>query len=110
MLSIPKHYTVVVYNITTKVHISINADWLQWQRKEHIPEIMATGLFTGYTFFRLLEQDDSEGNTYALQYTAANENNYQEYMQHFAPALRKKAFDKWGDRIISFRSLLEVIH
>ncbi len=101
---------MIVYNITTKVHISINAEWLQWQREEHIPEIMATGLFTGYRFFRLLEQDDSEGSTYAVQYTAESEENYQEYMAQFAPLLRKKALEKWGDRIISFRSLLEVIH
>ena len=99
-----------MYNITTKVHSSINADWLQWQREEHIPEIIHTGLFTGYKFFRLLEQDDSEGCTYAVQYTAATEENYLDYMQRFAPLLRKKALEKWGDRIISFRSLLEVIH
>lgn len=101
---------MIIYNITTKVHSSINADWLQWQREEHIPEIMSTGLFTAYRFFRLLEQDDSEGCTYAVQYTAASEENYQEYMQRFAPLLREKALEKWGDRIISFRSLLEVIH
>ena len=101
---------MVIYNITTKVHGSINADWLQWQREEHIPEIMGTGLFTAYKFFRLLEQDDSEGCTYAVQYTVASEEIYQEYMQRFAPLLRKKALEKWGDRIISFRSLLEVIH
>jgi hypothetical protein len=41
---------------------------------------------------------------------AATEANYQEYVQRFAPLLRKKALEKWGDRIISFRSLLEVIH
>ena len=101
---------MIVYNITTKVHSSIDASWLQWQREEHIPEIMATGLFTDYKCFRLLEQDDSEGNTYAVQYTAAAAENYHAYMQSFAPLLRKKALEKWGDRIISFRSLLEVIH
>lgn len=101
---------MIVYNITTKVHRSVNTAWLQWQREEHIPEIMATGFFTGYTFLRLLEQDDTEGFTYAVQYTAGNEENYLGYMQQCAPLLRKKALDKWGDRIISFRSLLEVIH
>jgi hypothetical protein len=101
---------VTVYNITTKVHTSIDAGWLQWQREEHIPEIMNTGLFTSYTLFRLLEQDDSEGNTYTIQYTAVTAESYHQYMQLHAPLLRKKAFDKWGAHIISFRSVLEVIH
>ncbi len=104
------HITLIVYNITTKVHSAIDAAWRQWQREEHIPEIMGTGLFSSYRFFRLLEQDDSEGSTYAVQYTAPSEENYQEYTRQFAPLLRKKALEKWGDRIISFRSLLEVIH
>ncbi len=37
-------------------------------KQEHIPEIMATGLFHDYRFCRLLEQDDSDGPTYTIQY------------------------------------------
>jgi Domain of unknown function (DUF4286) len=100
---------MIIYNVTTKVHASIDKDWLQWQQQEHIPDIMATGLFSHYTFSRLLEQDDSEGKTYAVQYTAAAYGQYQQYIAIHAPLLRKKAFDKWGDFIISFRTVLEVI-
>jgi hypothetical protein len=100
---------MVVYNITTKVHASIDAAWLQWQQEEHIPEIMATGFFTAYKLFRLLEQDDSEGNTYAVQYTAHTEKQYHLYTIEQAELLRQKAFKKWGDKTISFRSVLEVI-
>ena len=100
---------MIIYNITTKVHHSIDTAWLQWQREKYIPEIMATGLFSAYTFCRLLEQDDSEGNTYAVQYTAAGAENYQQYIQLHAPLIRKKAQEKWGDAIISFHSALEVI-
>ena len=101
---------MIVYNITTRVHTAIDADWLQWQREEHIPEIMATGLFSNYTLLRLLEQDDSEGFTYATQFTTLSAAGYETYLQLHAPLMRKKALEKWGDRIISFRSLLEVIH
>ena len=100
---------MIIYNITTKVHHSIDAAWLQWQREKYIPEIMSTGLFTDYKFFRLLEQDDSEGNTYAVQYNASKAENYQQYIQLYATLIRKKAQEKWGDAIISFHSVLEVI-
>jgi len=101
---------MIVYNITTRVHIAIDADWLQWQREEHIPEIMTTGLFSSYTLLRLLEQDDSEGYTYATQFRAESAGHYETYVQQHAPLMRKKALEKWGERIISFRSVLEVIH
>jgi hypothetical protein len=101
---------MIVYNITTKVHSNIDAAWLQWQKEEHIPEMMATGLFTDYKLFRLLDQDDSEGNTYVIQYSAANADQYSQYTTVYAALLRQKAFRKWGDQFISFRSVLEVIH
>ena len=101
---------MIIYNITTKVHAAIDAAWLQWQREENIPEIMGTGFFTSYKLCQLMEQDDSEGKTYAIQYNAINAADYHRYMQIHAPLLRKKAFEKWGDGIISFHSALEVIH
>jgi hypothetical protein len=100
---------MIVYNITTQVHASIDAAWLQWQQEEHIPEIMATGIFTAHKLFRLLEQDDSEGNTYAVQYFAIDAEQYNFYMSNHAALLREKALKKWGDKTISFRSVLEVI-
>jgi Domain of unknown function (DUF4286) len=101
---------MLVYNITTKVSHPIANAWLLWQQEEHMPEIMGTGLFTSNRLFRLLEQDDQEGVTYVIQYTTKTMKDYQHYTNSYAPALRKKAFEKWGDQFISFRSVLEVIH
>ena len=100
---------MIVYNITTKVHASVDAAWLQWQQQEHIPAIMATGFFTAYKIFRLLEQDDSDGNTYAVQYSAISKEQYNFYMIEHDKLLLQKALEKWGDKTISFRSVLEVI-
>jgi len=101
---------MIVYNITTKVHHSIDASWLQWQKEKVIPEIMETGCFAAVKLLQLLEQDDSEGKTYALQLTADTTEKYDAYARTHAKRLRTKAIEKWGDKIISFHSLLEVIH
>lgn len=100
---------MIVYNITTKVQPAIDAEWLQWQQQEHIPEIMATGFFTAHRLFRLLEQDDSDGNTYAIQYYSINAEQYDAYMSKHSETMKGKALKKWGDKIMSFRSVLEVI-
>jgi hypothetical protein len=34
---------------------------------------------------------------------------YNNYIEKFAPAMRQKSFDKWGDKFISFRSVMQVI-
>lgn len=98
-----------IYNITNKVNISIADEWLQWQREEHIPEIISTNLFTEFKIFRLLDQDDIEGITYIIQYFTLEKDKYETYLEKFAPALREKAINKWGERFIAFRSLLQSV-
>lgn len=100
---------MLIYNVTIKVDESIATDWLQWMRQEHIPNIMNTGCFAEFKMVRLLEIDDSEGPTYAVQYFATTMDDYQLYLRQHAPRIRKESIDKWGDRFIAFRTLMEVV-
>lgn len=101
---------MIVYNITNKIDPAIEDAWIQWQQQEHIPEIMASGQFTEWKMFRLLEQDDTDGLTYIIQYFAPAIENYLAYMEEFDLVLRQKAFNKWGDRFIAFRTVMEVVN
>ena len=101
---------MIVYNVTTKVTTGIQQQWLQWIKEEHIPDIINTGCFTHASVFQLLENDDSEGPTYAVQYFAESKSLYNNYMEKYAAVMRQKAFDKWGNQFIAFRSLMQVIH
>lgn len=98
-----------IYNITNKVNTSIANEWLNWQKDEHIPEIMATGLFNEFKILQLLDQDDTDGVTYIIQFYTAIKKNYENYISNKAPILREKAFKKWGDKFISFRSLMKPV-
>lgn len=100
---------MIIYNITTKIANSIAAEWLQWIQEEHIPEIISTGCFSHATILQLLDIDDEDGPTYAVQYFAESRNNYENYIENFAEELRQKAFSKWGNRFISFRSLMQIV-
>src|ERR1700712_935908 len=98
---------MLVYNLTIKVNIDIADQWLQWQIEEQIPEIMATKLFIKNSFFKLLEQDDSDGPTYILQFVTDNREKYNTYTNRYAPYLREKAFHKWGNKFVVFRTLMQ---
>ncbi len=101
--------TRIIYNVTTKTDRSIAGSWLKWLKEEHIPLVIATGCFTHAAIFRLLDIDDTDGPTFAVQYHAATKAAYERYITSFADTLRQQSFDKWGDRFVSFRSLLEVV-
>jgi hypothetical protein len=100
---------MICYNITIKIDPKIEREWIQWQRAEHIPDIMTTALFSEYRIFKLLEQDETEGITYVVQYFSSSIENYKKYIQQFAPLLREKAFAKWGDRFVAFRTVMEAV-
>ena len=101
---------MIVYNVTTMVSGGRAEEWLEWMRRTHIPEIMATGCFTGFRMLRLLEVDDAEGPTYALQFHCKDREDYERYVSRFAPALREAAMNIWGEEAVSFRTLMEVIN
>jgi len=99
-----------IYNVTIKVDWSITEEWLQWMKEVHMPEMVQTGCFENSRLLRLMEVDDSDGPTYAAQFTAPGKEEYNRYVTDFAEALRKKSYEKWGDRFIAFRSVMEVVH
>jgi Domain of unknown function (DUF4286) len=101
---------MIVYNVTIKVASSVQINWLQWLKEEHIPGIIQTGCFTHAIILRLLEVDDTEGPTYAVQYFAESKGLYNNYIENYAASMRQKSFDKWGNQFIAFRSVMQVVN
>jgi len=101
---------MIIYNVTIKVAAPIEEAWLQWLKAEHIPDVLATGCFTHAVVTRLLEIDDSEGPTFAVQYHAESKALYNKYIDKFAGIMRQKSFDKWGNQFIAFRSVMQIVN
>ena len=102
---------MIVYNVTCHISADMEAEWLAWMLNEHLPEVMATGCFLEVKMMRLLTQaDDDEGVNIAVQYTAQSMADYEHYRDTHAPALQAKTREKYGERVLAYRSLLEVLH
>ncbi len=100
---------MIVYNITIKISPEIEKEWIDWQKKEQIADVMASGMFERHSFYRLLEQEESDGITYVIQYFASSDKKYKTYIEETAPLLRQKAIDRWGGKFITFCTLMEVV-
>jgi hypothetical protein len=99
-----------IYNVTIKLDQSIHEKWIQWMNESHIPAVMNTGCFEKFVFVRLLETDETEGPTYAVQYYAASKAQYNRYIDLYAAKLRKDSMEQWGNKFIAFRTLMEVVN
>lgn len=100
---------MLIYNVTTSVLHEISESWLQWMQDEHLPEVIGTGCFEKHQLVKLLDVDETDGPTYAVQYYLASHAQYNRYQSIYGNELRKKVLDRWGNKIISFRTLMEVV-
>jgi hypothetical protein len=98
-----------IYNISLKLEWEIVEEWLRWMREEHIHEVLGTGCFYDYKLFKLMGQDDSEGPTFVVQYFCDKKIDYLRYKKEHAPQLQQKGIEKFGNKFVAFRSVMELI-
>ena len=99
---------MIAFNVTTKVAWDIADEWVDWNIEEHIPELMATGLFDDFKMYRLFEEE-GEGATFTIQYFTSSKDRYDQYINQLAPLLREKVFTRWGNQFISFQTVMELV-
>jgi phosphoribosylamine-glycine ligase len=80
-----------------------------WMQHKHIPEMLATGKFSSARMVRVLIEEEMGGTTYSVQYTTDSKETLEKYYQENAPRLRDEAMKLFGDKMLSFRTELEVI-
>ena len=99
----------IVYNVTVKVDPEVLDDWLDWMKNIHIPDVMATGKFLEYRLQRIINAQEGDNPTYAIQYLCADMATLHQYQIHHAAALQQDHTERYKDRFVAFRTLMEVL-
>lgn len=100
---------MIIYNVTTNIDESVHDKWLNWMQQKHIPEILATGKFSSARLTRVLIVEEMGGTTYSVQFTTDSKATLEKYYEQDAPKLRQEALQLFGDKMIAFRTELELI-
>lgn len=88
----------------------IEEEVVAWLKDEHIPEVMETNLFLEYKIFRIVEDPITKThNSFAIQYSLQNWEDFEVYNAKHAPILKAKTQEKFGERVLAFRTFLEKI-
>ena len=98
-----------IYNVTVSVSKTQEAEWVQWMKDIHIPNVLRTGMFIGHKFYKVLSHDDPSTASYCTMYSVLVIDNFVKYLNEMAPALRKEVDDKFGGQYAAFRTLLEEV-
>lgn len=99
-----------VYNVTIKVDWSIHERWLAWMLQTEIPGMINDAYFTSYQFMKLMEIDESDGPTYAIQYRASSLEKYNSYVSDQLAADSANTYALWGQRCVFFTTLMALVN
>jgi len=100
---------MIIYNVTTNIHESVHDQWMTWMQEKHINDVLATGKFSSARMVKVLIEEEMGGVTYSIQYTTENKETLQRYYDEDAPRLREEALVLFGDKMLAFRTELELI-
>ncbi|PRY89934.1 DUF4286 family protein [Mongoliibacter ruber] len=100
---------MILYNVTVNVEKGVEQEWVSWMKDVHIPDVLATGKFTENKFFRIMHDSEDGSVNYSVQYFAENIDHIMEYQKEFAPKLQQDSIDKFKDKFVVFRTLLETV-
>lgn len=99
---------MVIYSVTIGIDASVEAEWLDWMKRVHVPDVLRTGCFHDCGIYRVLESA-GETATYVMQYQCRSLDEYHRYRDNFAPALQKDHTDRFAGRFRGSRQLLEQV-
>ncbi len=99
---------MIIYNVTVNIDESIHQEWLSWI-KNHIPKVLATGKFKEAKLTKVLVEEEMGGVTYSIQYRAKSREDLDNYYKFDAENLKSEGLLKFGDKMLAFRTELEII-
>lgn len=97
---------MIIYSVTIVLDAALEADWLDWMKNVHIPEVLQTGCFVRCRMYRVVEPPGSEPG-FVMQYECLSLAEYHRYREEFAPALQQKHTARYAGRFRGERRVLE---
>jgi hypothetical protein len=98
-----------LYNETVGIDGSAEQEWLAWVKATYIPEVLNTGLFTGYKVYKVLHESEDGSISYSIQFLSVSLENVVQYLEVFAPKLVEQQRQKFSHKHVAFRTLLEEV-
>jgi sensor domain CHASE-containing protein len=100
---------MIIYNVTINIDDSVHEHWLSWMQEKHIPEMLGTGMFTEAKMVKVLIVEESGGTTYSVQFFTESKEKLEQYYNEFAPRMREEGARLFGDKMLAFRTELELL-
>ena len=101
---------MILYNVTIGIDKEVELEWINWMKNEHIPKVIATGMFSSHRMFKVISQEEEDSVSYSIQYFSEDLDKVVHYLENLAPPLVEEHMQKYKNRHVAFRTLLEEVY
>jgi len=78
-------------------------------QEKHINDVLSTKKFSSARLVKVLVDEEMGGTTYSVQYTTDSKETLEKYYQEDAAGFREEGQKLFGDKMLAFRTELELI-
>lgn len=100
--------SALTYAVTVRIDRSLAEEWLEWMRRVHVPQILATGCFRRCTVERQDPEPEEARAAFLLLYQARSPEALERYRASHAPALQRSHSARYAGRFEVSREIREV--
>lgn len=100
---------MLLYNVTVGIDKDVEQEWIRWMKEKHIPAVMQTGMFVNSKMYKVLHDAEDGTISYSIQYFAKSIDDVQQYLEVYAPRLIEEHRQRFNNKHVAFRTLLEEI-
>lgn len=98
---------MIIFNTTYHVEDEVHSDYLTFIRDSFIPKALESGFLMEARLARIVPQYNEPGTSYSLQFRVKNSDTLQFWLNESGDLLNKALVDKFGNKVLSFVTLLE---
>lgn len=99
---------MVLYNVVIQMNNEIEADFMEWFRKQHIPLIISTGYFIGFSLSKQICSGLDAKTTIVCRFFCHNMEDYENYLNKSSEVMRSDFPARFIDKYFIFRTIDEM--
>lgn len=100
---------MILYNLTIKIEPGIKEEWLNWMTTTFIPLTMESELFTDHKLCRLLDLEEMDGITFALQLFCPHKKQLDAFRSEHEQPLQHRLLQEFPNKLVFFPTAMEIL-
>ena len=99
---------MIAYNTTYCINKNIETSWITWIEEVYMPRMLEEKWTREINFYKVHEEENPSGVTYALQYFFDQESQFESFLEKGEKKFNDLHHKAFKDQYVSFSTLLKV--